>query len=140
VPGLARLKRLAIVAPVSNGNFDDMVHLARHVALPWDVVLGASVARAYKPHPDVYLESVKALCLAPEDACMVAAHQIDLSYAAGHGMQTAFVPRPDEFGGPTKPEHPEPGVDYLAAAEIFPEADWTYVARDFVDLAAQCGG
>ncbi len=136
--GLARLKRLAIVAPLSNGNFDDMVHLARHASLPWDVILGSSLARAYKPHPDIYLKSVEALGLVPEDVCMVAAHQVDLLFAAGHGMQTAFVTRPDEFGGPTKPKNPEPGVDYLGAAEIHPEGDWTYVARDFVDLAAQC--
>jgi 2-haloacid dehalogenase len=136
--GLARLKRLAVVAPLSNGNFDDMAYLARHASLPWDVVLGSSIARAYKPHPDVYLESVKAICLAPEEVCMVAAHQVDLFYAAGHGMQTAFVGRPLEFGGPTKPKDAQPGIDYLGAAEIFPEADWTFVARDFVDLATQC--
>jgi 2-haloacid dehalogenase len=132
------LKALAPIAPVSNGNFDDMVHLARHAGLPWDVILGSSVGRAYKPHPDVYLKSIEALCLPPEHVCMVAAHQADLVYAAGHGMQTAFVTRPMEFGGPTKPRDPAPGEDYLGAAEIFPEAEWTYVARDFLDLAAQC--
>ena len=26
-------------------------------------------------------------------------------------MQTAFVVRADEFGGPVKPRHPEPGLD-----------------------------
>jgi 2-haloacid dehalogenase len=138
VAGLGRLKRLAVIAPLSNGNFDDMVRLARHASLPWDVIVGSSIARAYKPHPDIYLKSVEALGLAPEDVCMVAAHQIDLAYAAGHGMQTAFVTRPLEFGGPTRPRNPEPGADDLGAAEIFPEGDWTYVARDFLDLAAQC--
>ena len=115
-----------------------MVHLARHAGLPWDIILGSSVARAYKPHPDIYLKSVEALCLRPQDVCMVAAHQADLHYAAGHGMQTAFVTRPQEFGGATKPKDPEPGVDYLGAAEIHPEEDWTYVACDFLDLAEQC--
>jgi len=138
VAGLHALKEMAVIAPVSNGNFDDMVHLARHAGLPWDIILGSSVARAYKPHPDIYLKSVEALCLRPQEVCMVAAHQADLHYAAGHGMQTAFVTRPQEFGSATKPKDPEPGVDYLGAAEIHPEGDWTYVARDFLDLAAQC--
>jgi len=140
VAGLRELKALAVIAPLSNGNFDDMVSLARHASLPWDIILGSSLANAYKPHPDIYLKSVAALCLEPKDVCMVAAHQVDLQFAAGHGMQTAFVTRPEEFGGATKPKDPQPGADYLGAAEIFPEGDWTYVAGDFLDLAGQCRG
>jgi len=137
VPGLARMKQAAIIAPLSNGNFADMVRLARHAGLAWDIVLGSSVARAYKPQPDTYLKSVEALRLAPPEVCMVAAHQADLAFAAGHGMQTAFVPRPQEFGGAIKPKDPEPGADHSAAAELHPERDWTFVADDFVDLAEQ---
>ncbi len=137
VAGLHRLKRSAIIAPLSNGNFDDMVHLARHAGLPWDIILGASVAQAYKPHPDIYLKSVAALCLEPADVCMVAAHQVDLAYAAGHGMHTAFVIRRDEFGGAIKPPNATPPEDWLSAAEVHPEAQWTFVAEDFLDLAAQ---
>jgi 2-haloacid dehalogenase len=91
----------------------------------------------YKPHPDTYLASIAALGLPPEEVCMVAAHQAELAYAAGLGMQTAFVARPDEFGGPVKPRHPEPGVDYLAAAEVHAEGDWTFVAGSLIDLAEQ---
>ncbi|MGE0857654.1 MAG: haloacid dehalogenase type II [Gammaproteobacteria bacterium] len=137
VPGLTALRRHAIVAPLSNGNTDDMIALARHAGLPWDTILGSSIARRYKPHPEVYLQSVAALNLAPAETCMVAAHQFDLHFAAGLGMQTAFVPRPAEFGGATRPAVLEPGVDYSRAAEIHAESEWTFVARDFVDLAAQ---
>ena len=137
VDGLQRIRESAIIAPLSNGNFSDMVRLSRHASLPWDVILGASISGFYKPHPATYLKSVEALRLQPQQVCMVAAHQQDLAYAAGHGMQTAFVKRPDEFGGRTKPEHPEPGVSYLDSAEIFPEGDWTYIAEDFIDLADQ---
>ena len=137
VEGLLRIREFAIIAPLSNGNFPDMVRLSRYAGLPWDIILGASIARFYKPHPNTYLQSVDALGLQPEQVCMVAAHQQDLAYAAGHGMQTAFVKRPDEFGGKVKPEHPEPGLSYLDAAEVFPEGDWTYIAGDFVDLAGQ---
>jgi 2-haloacid dehalogenase len=136
IEGLCELKKHAVIAPLSNGNFDDMIALARHARLPWDAIVGSSIARAYKPHPDIYLRSVEALNLRPENVCMVAAHQVDLAYAAGHGMQTAFVIRRDEFGGAVKPEQPEPGFDGLSAAEIHAEGDWTFVAESFVDLAA----
>ncbi len=137
VLGLTALKRHALIAPLSNGNFDDMAALARHAKLPWDVIVGSSLARQYKPHPDVYLHAARALNLDPAQTCMVAAHQFDLHFAAGHGMQTAFVTRPREFGGAVRPAILEPGVDYSYAAEMFAESDWTYVATDFLDLAAQ---
>ena len=137
VEGLHRLKGQAIIAPVSNGNYIDMVTLARFAGLPWDIILGSSVAQLYKPHPDAYLKSIAALGLPPEEVCMVAAHQAELPYAAGHGMQTAFVMRPDEFGGTVKPKDPEPGKHYLDAAEIHLEGDWTYVSDSFIDLAEQ---
>jgi 2-haloacid dehalogenase len=137
VEGLRELKKRGIVAPLSNGNFDDMIALARHAGLPWDAILGSSVARAYKPHPDIYLRSVEALNLRPGNVCMVAAHQVDLAYAAGHGMQTAFVVRADEFGGAIKPKDPEPGFDVLSAAEVHAEAEWTFVVESFVELASK---
>ena len=137
VAGLQGIRELAIIAPLSNGNFADMVRLARHAGLPWDIILGSSISGFYKPHPATYLKSVEALNLQPGQVLMVAAHQQDLAYAAGHGIQTAFVSRPEEFGGKLKPEHPEPGVDYMDAAEIYPEAEWTYIADDFLDLARQ---
>ena len=137
VEGLQKLKELAVIAPLSNGNFIDMVNTARYTGLPWDLILGSSVSRCYKPHPDIYLKSIEALNMQPQDVCMVAAHQSDLAYAASFGMQTAFVRRPDEFGGIVKPENPEPGADYINAAEIHVEGDWTYVADNFIDLAEQ---
>ena len=65
VPGLTALKKHALIAPLSNGNFDDMAELARHACLPWDVIVGSSLARQYKPHPDVYLQAARALNLDP---------------------------------------------------------------------------
>ena len=137
VEGLSRIRQRAIIAPLSNGNFADMVRLSRHAGLPWDIILGSSVAGFYKPHPRTYQASVEALGLEPGEVLMVAAHQMDLAFAAHHGMQTAFVARPDEFGGAVKPARPEPGESYLDAAEVHPEEDWTFIASDFVDLARQ---
>jgi 2-haloacid dehalogenase len=81
VEGLLRLKRRFMIAPLSNGNIRLMVDMAKRTALPWDAILGAEVVRAYKPSPQVYLETVEILCLKPEEVCMVAAHNGDLAAA-----------------------------------------------------------
>ena len=54
-PGLARLKRKYLLAPVSNGNVSLMVDLARRNGFAWDAILGAEFSGDYKPKPTVYL-------------------------------------------------------------------------------------
>src|SRR3954469_24957837 len=99
VPGLTRLKERFVIAPCSNGHIAQSVNLARYAGLPWDAILGAEIARAYKPDPEVYRASVAALGLEPHEVCMVAAHRDDLSAASAVGLRTAFVPRPGEPEG-----------------------------------------
>ena len=124
--GLRRLGRRRIVAPSSNGHIALLVNLSRWAGLRWDAILGAEIARAYKPQPVVYLRSVEALGLEPAEVMMVAAHNGDLAAAASCGLRTAFVPRPTEHGpGQTTDLRPEQPVDV--------------VATDFGDLAAQLG-
>jgi 2-haloacid dehalogenase len=98
VAGLTRLKRRYVIAPCSNGHIAQSVNLARHAGLPWDAILGAEIARAYKPDPVVYRASVAALGIEPDEAMMVAAHNGDLHAAAECGLRTAFVARPREYG------------------------------------------
>ena len=43
-PGLARLKRKYLLAPLSNGNISLMVDIARRNNFPWDAILGADIA------------------------------------------------------------------------------------------------
>ena len=100
VEGLTKLKANSIIAPCSNGHIAQSVNLARYAKLPWDAILGAEIAHAYKPDPRVYLDSVHALGLETADVCMVAAHRDDLVAAAAVGLKTAFVPRPGEPEGP----------------------------------------
>jgi 2-haloacid dehalogenase len=100
VPGLRALKERCVIAPVSNGNIALLVNMAKHAGLPWDAILGAELAHAYKPDPRVYLASVHALGLEPHEVCMVAAHRDDLVAAAAVGLKTAFVPRRGEPEGP----------------------------------------
>ena len=96
VPGLLRLKARYVIAPCSNGNIALIVNMAKRAGLPWDVVLGAEPARAYKPEPEAYLASCRMLDLAPAEVLMVAAHNGDLVAAHDCGLQTAFVARPTE--------------------------------------------
>lgn len=121
-PGLARLRERLLLAPCSNGNISLMVDLARRNGLVWDAILGAEVARAYKPQPVVYLESAAALGCAPGETMMVAAHSNDLAAAAAAGLRTAFVARPDEHGPGRGEASPAVPVD-LAVGSLLELAD-----------------
>lgn len=126
VGGVNRLKSRHTVATCSNGNIALMVNLARHTGLNWDMVLGGEVARAYKPDRNAYLRSAAFLGLAPEECCMVAAHNEDLAAARSFGLQTAYVERRNEYvasGGEPRPAN----------------QDWEWIASDFLDLASKMG-
>lgn len=108
-PGLAALRTNYLLAPCSNGSIAQMVALARRNGFVWDAILGAEVARDYKPKPVVYLDAAAAFDLEPAQTMMVAAHSADLSAAAAAGLRTAFLARPDEFGcgkGEAQPQLP----------------------------------
>lgn len=124
VAGLSRLKSRFIIAPCSNGSIALMTRLSKFGNLPWDCILGAGVARAYKPDSQAYLRSCAALRLDPAQVMMVAAHNDDLAAARHAGLQTSFIPRTTEYG-------PDQTKDLEA------EDDWEIVARDFEDLALQ---
>jgi 2-haloacid dehalogenase len=115
-PGLARLKRRCLLAPVSNGNISLMVDLARRNNFPWDAILGAETAGDYKPKPRVYLAACEALDLPPGDCMMVAAHTSDLLAAARCGLRTAHIARPDERGPGTGEAAPTAAVDIAASS------------------------
>lgn len=127
VPGIAAIRRQMIVAPCSNGSIALMTRLARFGGLPWDCILGADVARAYKPDALAYRRSVAALRLSPAEVVMVAAHNGDLAAARAEGLRTAFVARPAEHG---------PGQ----TSDLAPAADWDFVAPDMVTLAGLLTG
>ncbi|HEX8009805.1 MAG TPA: haloacid dehalogenase type II [Casimicrobiaceae bacterium] len=96
--GLARLRVKFRIAPCSNANISLMVDLSRRNGWNWDAILGAEIARDYKPKPIVYLAAAAAFDCAPQEAMMVAAHSSDLAAAAASGLRTAFVARPNEHG------------------------------------------
>ena len=109
--GLARLRARFRLAPCSNGNIAIMADLARRNGWIWDAIVGAELARDYKPKPIVYLTAAQAFDCAPRDTMMVAAHSSDLAAAAATGMRTAFIARPDEFGPGRGESQPSVPVD-----------------------------
>jgi 2-haloacid dehalogenase len=115
-PGLARLKRKFMIAPVSNGNISLMVDLARRNAFPWDAILGSEIAGDFKPKPRVYLAACEALDLAPEQCMMVAAHSSDLAAAAACGLRAGFIARPNEYGAGKGSKAPKGPVDVDATS------------------------
>ncbi len=122
VEGLTRLKKRFIIAPQSNGNIALIVNMAKFSKLPWDVVLGAETARAYKPLPDSYCNNIALLGLKPSQCMMVAAHNDDLKAASALGLKTAFILRPSEYG-------PKQTTD------LHPEGDWTIKTDSLKGLA-----
>ena len=126
VAGLTRLKRRFIIAPLSNGNIALMTNMAKRAGIPWDAILGAEVAQAYKPDPLAYRRTAEVLGIRPAELCLVAAHNGDLKAARACGLATAFVHRPTEHG----PDQ---------ATDLAPSEAWDAVAKDFRDLAHQLG-
>jgi 2-haloacid dehalogenase len=126
VPGLTRLKRRFIIAPLSNGNIRLMLDMAKRAGLPWDAILGAEIAQAYKPAPEAYLRTAETLMLKPEQICLVAAHNDDLAAARRCGLRTAFIPRPIEHGP-------------AQTTDLGPDEDWDVVAGELEDLAGRLG-
>jgi 2-haloacid dehalogenase len=122
--GLSRLRKRFLIAPVSNGNIAIMSDLARKNGFPWDSILGADLARDYKPKAVVYLTAVEAFDLKPSECMMCAAHSEDLRAAAANGLRTAFIARPQE----------RPGV-----SESAPKYSVDVVSTSALDLANQLG-
>lgn len=122
VAGLTELRKRFIVGTLSNGNVGLLTRLARYGGLPWDVILCAETARAYKPLPDAYLRNAALLNLEPREVMLVAAHNSDLEAASALDFRTAFVPRPTEHG---------PGQ----VSDLAPTGAWDVVVPDLVALA-----
>jgi len=126
VSGLTRLKKKFIIAPLSNRNIALMTDLAKFSGLPWDCILGAELARHYKPDREVYQSAADFLNLKVDQVMMVAAHLGDLRAAKGVGLRTGFVPRPLEYGAGGR-------------ADLKPDDSVDVTGKDFNDLAAQLG-
>lgn len=126
VAGLTRLKAGFPIVTLSNGNIALMVDMARRAGLPWDAILGAEVSGCYKPDPEAYLATARALAIDPRDLCLVAAHHSDLAAARACGLMTAYVDRPLEYGG-----RPAPDRGFAS--------DWEWRVASLTELADHLG-
>ena len=127
VAGLHALHARYILALLSNGNVSLLVDMARKAGLPWDAIFGVEVFGHYKPDPETYLGACRLLSLEPGQVMLCAAHNHDLAAAQKLGLQTAFIPRPTEYGP-------------LQAQDFGPEGEWDVVAADMQDFAARMAG
>jgi len=126
VVGLTRLKKKYTIAPCSNGNVALLNDMAKRSGLPWDLILGAELARHYKPDREAYLTSVSLLGLKPEEVMMCAAHSGDLNAARGFGLRTGFIHRPNEYGPSRRADSAKP-------------RDFDVVSENMLDLASKMG-
>ena len=126
VEGLTRLKARFPIVTLSNGNVALLLAMARRGGLPWDAILGAEVSGFYKPDPKAYLRTAELLGVAPGELCLVAAHHGDLAAARACGLLTAYIDRPDEYGGAPAPD-------------AHHEQVWEWSAPSLTALADQLG-
>jgi len=98
IPGLRRLHRSYILGPLSNGSTQLLINIAKRVWIPWDVIGSSDAFRSFKPQAEMYLGAVSMLGMKPSEVMMAAAHNDDLRHAQSHGMPTAFICRPYEYG------------------------------------------
>jgi 2-haloacid dehalogenase len=124
VAGLTRLKSRFTIVTLSNGNLGLLANMAKRAQLPWDLILSAEVFRHYKPDPETYLGVCEVFDIQPPELMLVATHEDDLAAAQQHGLLSAYVERPHEYG--TRSEKPLPDKSL-----------YTLYARDFLQLADQ---
>lgn len=127
VQGLTQLKSKFTIVTLSNGNLSLLANMAKHGALPWDLILSAEVFKHYKPDPETYLGVAHTFDLQPHEVMLAAAHKDDLLAAYHCGLQTAFIERPDEFG-----------LGHIRQ-DLHQESFTTYHAKNIIDLATQLG-
>lgn len=126
VAGLRRLKTKFTIGTLSNGSFYLLANMARHSGLPWDFIVSADNFHHFKPDPEIYLGAVELFGGNAGSVMLVAAHNDDLKHARRHGLKTAFVARPTEYG-------PDQDADLAA------DDDWDIIADSIEGVADAMG-
>lgn len=126
IPGLLRLKKTYLIAPLSNGSLVLLSSMAKRAGIPWDFVFSSDMHQAYKRDPKVYQNAIALLGFEPHQVMMGAAHNDDLEAAREEGMRTAYINRPTEYG-----------VDQSKDFEA--TSDWDIIADTVEDVAEAMG-
>ena len=94
-PALLRTREAGMrLAIISNTDRDIIEHTLRHIEVPFDAVITAEDARAYKPSDETFDYALAQLGVPPQDILHVAfGFKYDIGPAGRHGMQSAWVNR-----------------------------------------------
>lgn len=123
---LARLRERFVVAPFTILRTALVVEASRRSGLSWDAVISCEMIGVYKTRPESYQTAARWLDLPADRIMLVSTHNDDIDAAQVNGFRTAFVRRPDEWGGT-----PSPDAEPSAASEV--------VVDDLHDLARHFG-
>jgi 2-haloacid dehalogenase len=94
---LRTLKKRYPLALLSNGDEQQLASLARRSAIPFDRIISAEQAHAYKPDPRVYRTALRLLRLPARAVLHIAGSPFDSVGAKGVGMKVVWINR---GGGP----------------------------------------
>ena len=113
------------IAVLSNGDPDMLDAAKAYHGIPFDIVISAAAANAFKPHVATYLRGAAIMGVPLNAVLFVANHAFDCIGAKSAGMHTAFVDRRKRPFGAT-PHQPD-----LVVADMTELAD-VLVGREAV--------
>jgi 2-haloacid dehalogenase len=90
---LARLKTRYKLVVLSNGDPDMLEEAKKHHRIPFDAVISAAEANAFKPHVATYTKAAERCGVAMGEVMFVANHEFDCVGAKSAGMRAAFIDR-----------------------------------------------
>jgi 2-haloacid dehalogenase len=90
---LARLRTRFKLVVLSNGDPDMLEAATLHHRIPFDAVISAAAANAFKPHVATYTRAAEIMGVAMDRVLFVANHVFDCIGAKSAGMRAAFVDR-----------------------------------------------
>jgi 2-haloacid dehalogenase len=94
VAALAKLRSGGYsLAILSNGDPDMLKAAAPHIGFPFDQVISAAQAGAFKPHWKTYAKAEELIGFDRSSILFVANHPFDCIGAKAYGMRTAFIDR-----------------------------------------------
>ena len=103
---LARLKARFKLVVLSNGDPDMLEAAKSHHRIPFDAVISAAAANAFKPHVATYTRAAEILGVRLDAVLFLANHAFDCIGAKSAGMRTAFIDRRHRPFGAT-PHQPD---------------------------------
>src|SRR5215510_9766050 len=90
---LARLQTRYPLVVLSNGDPDMLETAKKHHRIPFDAVISAAEANAFKPHVATYTKAAELCSVAMSEVLFVANHEFDCVGAKAAGMRTVFIDR-----------------------------------------------